>query len=65
MLARYGFSRFYLMYAFTGGCLALTADLEAELAIYPGGAHGFRLFANNPSMSATARMDAFPNRALG
>jgi acetyl esterase len=38
---------------------------DAELAIYPGGAHGFTLFPNDLSKSATARMDAFLNSVLG
>jgi acetyl esterase len=38
---------------------------DAELAIYPGGAHGFTLFPNDLSKSATARMDAFLNSILG
>jgi acetyl esterase/lipase len=38
---------------------------RAELAIYPGGAHGFTLFPSDLSKSATARMDAFLNRVLG
>ncbi len=43
----------------------VAAGNEAELAIYPGGAHGFTLFPNDLSNSATARMDAFLNRVLG
>jgi acetyl esterase len=43
----------------------VAAGNEAELAMYPGGAHGFTLFPNNLSKSATARMDAFLNRVLG
>jgi acetyl esterase/lipase len=42
----------------------VAAGNEAELAIYPGGAHGFTLFPNDLSKSATARMDAFLNRVL-
>jgi acetyl esterase/lipase len=42
----------------------VAADNDAELAIYPGGAHGFTLFPNDHSKSATARMDAFLNRVL-
>ncbi len=41
------------------------AGNDAELAIYPGGAHGFTLFPNDLSKSATGRMDAFMNRVLG
>jgi acetyl esterase len=41
----------------------VAAGNEAELAIYPGGAHGFTLFAIDLSKSTTARMDAFLNRA--
>jgi len=43
----------------------IAACNEAELAIYPGAAHGFTLFPNNLSVAATARMDAFLNRVLG
>ena len=43
----------------------VAAGNEAELAIYPGGAHGFTPFPNDLSRSATARMDAFLNRVLG
>ncbi|MBV9686561.1 MAG: alpha/beta hydrolase [Alphaproteobacteria bacterium] len=42
----------------------IAAGNEAELAIYPGGAHGFTLFPNDLSKSAMARMDAFLNRVL-
>jgi len=42
----------------------VVARNEAELAIYPGGAHGFTLFPNALSKSATARMDEFLNRLL-
>ncbi|MGA8756689.1 MAG: alpha/beta hydrolase [Stellaceae bacterium] len=42
----------------------VAAGNQAELAIYPGGAHGFTLFPNDLSKSATARMDAFLNCAL-
>ena len=43
---------------------AQLAGNEAELAIYPGGAHGFTLFPNDLSKSATMRMDTFLNRVL-
>src|SRR5439155_4260560 len=43
----------------------IAAGNDAELAIYPGGAHGFTLLPNDLSRSAIARMDAFLNRALG
>ena len=43
----------------------VAAGNQAELAIHPGGAHGFTLFPNDLSQSATARMDAFLNRVLG
>src|SRR6516162_3502358 len=43
----------------------VAAGNEAELAIYPGGAHGFTLFPNDLSKSATAKTDAFLNRVLG
>jgi len=42
----------------------VAAGNTAELAIYPGGAHGFTLFPNDLSRSATATMDAFLNRVL-
>jgi acetyl esterase/lipase len=37
---------------------------DAELAVYPGGAHGFTLFPNDLSKAAAARSDAFLNRVL-
>jgi acetyl esterase/lipase len=43
----------------------VAAGNEADLAIYPGGAHGFTLFPSQLSKSATAKMDAFLNRVLG
>jgi acetyl esterase/lipase len=43
----------------------VAAGNAAELAVYPGGAHGFTLFPNDLSMAASARMDAFLNRVLG
>jgi len=43
----------------------VAAGNDAELAIYPGGAHGFTLFLNDLSKSATAKMDAFLNSVLG
>lgn len=42
----------------------VAAGNPAELAIYPGGAHGFTLFPNALAKAATARMDAFLNRVL-
>ncbi|MBV8890190.1 MAG: alpha/beta hydrolase [Alphaproteobacteria bacterium] len=42
----------------------VAAGNRAELAIYPGGAHGFTLFPNTLSKTATARMDAFLNGVL-
>jgi acetyl esterase len=42
----------------------VAAGNAAELAIYPGGSHGFTLFPSKLSKSATARMDAFLNRVL-
>ena len=42
----------------------IAAGNEADLAIYPGGAHGFTLFPTDLSKSATAKMDAFLNRVL-
>ena len=43
----------------------IAAGNDAELAIYPGGAHGFTLFPNDLSKAATAKMDAFLNHVLG
>jgi acetyl esterase/lipase len=43
----------------------VAAGNKAELAIYPGGAHGFTLFPNELSRQAIARMDAFLNQVLG
>jgi acetyl esterase len=40
----------------------LAAGNAAELAIYPGGAHGFTLFPNALAEQAAARMDAFLRR---
>jgi acetyl esterase len=42
----------------------VAAGNDAELAVYPGGAHGFTLFPNDLSEAATTRMDAFLNRVL-
>jgi acetyl esterase len=43
----------------------VVAGNEAELAIHPGGAHGFTLFPNDLSKVAAARMDVFLNQVLG
>jgi acetyl esterase len=43
----------------------IVAGNPAELAIYPGGAHGFTLFPNELSKTASAKMDAFLSRVLG
>jgi acetyl esterase/lipase len=43
----------------------IAAGNAADLAIYPGGAHGFTLFPNDLSKAASARMDAFLNHVLG
>lgn len=43
----------------------IAAGNEAELAIYPGGAHGFTLFPNDLSKAAASKMDAFLSRVLG
>lgn len=43
----------------------VAAGNAAELAIHPGGAHGFTLFPNALAKAATARMDGFLNRVLG
>jgi acetyl esterase/lipase len=37
----------------------LAAGNQAELAIYPGGAHGFTAFPSVLAASANARMDSF------
>jgi acetyl esterase/lipase len=42
----------------------VAAGNEAELAIHPGGAHGFTLFPNSLSDTASARMDAFLRRVV-
>ena len=42
----------------------VAAGNEAELAVYPGGPHGFTLFPSGLSKTATAGMDAFLNRVL-
>jgi acetyl esterase len=42
----------------------VAAGNDAELAIYPGGSHGFTLFPSDQAKAATARMDAFLNRIL-
>jgi acetyl esterase/lipase len=43
----------------------LAAGNQAELAIYPGGAHGFTAFPMTLAREANARMDAFLARAVG
>ncbi len=43
----------------------MAAGNEAELAIYPGGAHGFTLFPNRLADEAAARSDAFLQTVLG
>jgi acetyl esterase len=43
----------------------LAAGNEAELAIYPGGAHGFTLFPNALAQQAEARMAAFLQHVSG
>jgi acetyl esterase/lipase len=42
----------------------VAAGNPAELAVYPGGAHGFTLFPSAMAKTATARMDMFLNRVL-
>jgi acetyl esterase/lipase len=42
----------------------LTAGNQAELAVYPGGAHGFTAFPYGLAKAANARMDAFLARAV-
>ena len=43
----------------------VAAGNPAELAIYPGGAHGFTLFPNGLAVRAATRMDAFLNAVTG
>ncbi len=43
----------------------VAAGNEAELAVYPGGAHGFTLFPNGLADKASERMDGFMRRVLG
>src|SRR6266567_3082603 len=43
----------------------VAAGNDAELAIYPGEAHGFTLFPTELSKSATTRINVFLNRVLG
>ena len=43
----------------------LAAGNAADLAIYPGGAHGFTLFPNTLSQQAEARMATFLTRVIG
>jgi acetyl esterase/lipase len=43
----------------------IAAGNEAELAVYPGGAHGFTLFPNALAQQAEARMHAFLRRVTG
>jgi len=43
----------------------VAAGNAAELAVYPGGPHGFTLFPSELSKAAQARMDVFLNRVLG
>ncbi len=43
----------------------VAAGNEAELAIFPGGAHGFTLFPNALATKAAERMDAFLRRVTG
>lgn len=43
----------------------IAAGNEAELAIYPGGAHGFTLFPNRLANEAGARSEAFLRRVTG
>ena len=42
----------------------LATGNAAELAIYPGGSHGFNLFLNALAEQAAARMDAFLRGAI-
>ncbi len=42
----------------------IAAGNAADLAIYPGGAHGFTLFPNTLATEASGRMDAFLRNAI-
>jgi acetyl esterase len=42
----------------------IAAGNAAELAVYPGGVHGFTLFPTDLSKAAIAKMDAFLSRVL-
>ena len=43
----------------------IAAGNEAELAVYPGGVHGFNMFPYALAAEANARIDAFLKRELG
>ncbi len=43
----------------------IVAGNQAELAVYPGGAHGFTAFPTTLSRQANARIDAFLSRVVG
>ncbi|MEQ9146543.1 MAG: alpha/beta hydrolase [Parvibaculaceae bacterium] len=43
----------------------IAAGNDAELAVYPGGAHGFIAFPGELASSAVERIDAFLNRVTG
>ncbi|HVY15571.1 MAG TPA: alpha/beta hydrolase [Rhodopila sp.] len=43
----------------------IAAGNEAELAVYPGGAHGFTLFPNRQAEEAAARAEAFLRAVTG
>ncbi|WP_428485367.1 alpha/beta hydrolase [Rhodopila sp.] len=43
----------------------IAAGNEAELAVYPGGAHGFTLFPNRLAEEAAARSEAFLQKVVG
>jgi acetyl esterase/lipase len=43
----------------------IAAGNQADLAVYPGGAHGFTAFPTTLSRAASARMDAFLARIVG
>jgi acetyl esterase/lipase len=43
----------------------IAAGNKAELAVYPGGAHGFTMFAGELAAAANARMETFLKAVIG